>query len=290
MRMSEPRAAASAVGADTRGKVPKTPGRLERSPLSPRLKLIVSASKKTADWVINLKEAQATSVTHVANLWDSAEEFSQALAHCANDVSDESAWLWGVCNNECERQAQGKTSLLQAPVPPKPAQDPLKRKRCEVELPATSIETAKGSLVISGASSDDRQAGHVVRLVSELWKFFLAPGSAGCLWEQFAALSPELQEEHARLTFEAWSELPLASLRGAVACIRRWRLWAARRRAPWKAPLPIHVALWLRSLKPGGPTAAHGVYYSLRWLERNLGFIVHTDSRPLPRHRPREPL
>lgn len=69
-----------------------------------------------------------------------------------------------------------------------------------------------------------------------------------------------------------------SALQGALRLVRRWRRHCEDCKIePW-TPSSIHVALWLRSLKERGPTAPHGAYAALQWLEKKLGINFHSSS------------
>lgn len=69
-----------------------------------------------------------------------------------------------------------------------------------------------------------------------------------------------------------------STLQGALRLVRRWRRHCEECKIePW-TPSGIHVALWLSSLKERGPTAPHGAFTTLQWLEKKLGINFHTSS------------
>ena len=67
-----------------------------------------------------------------------------------------------------------------------------------------------------------------------------------------------------------------STLRGAISTWKRWLKWAARSEVD-EPPLAIHVALFLRE-EARGPTGGRGLWTSLRFLEINLGFVLHCCS------------
>jgi len=75
-----------------------------------------------------------------------------------------------------------------------------------------------------------------------------------------------------------FAEMPLSTLRGACGVLRRRRAWAVSAEASWASPSAMHVALWLRSLRVRGPTAAHGALAYLVWLEQRLGLRTSSSS------------
>ena len=130
----------------------------------------------------------------------------------------------------------------------------------------------------SGAAVDEKENAAMRAKATILWDAFVDIGAAGKHYEDFAALNPASKAGFKAMLLAGFAEMPLATLRGACCALRRWREWAAQAEADWWAPSAVHVALWLRSLRPRGPTAAHGALANLAWLEARIGLRASTDT------------
>ena len=118
-----------------------------------------------------------------------------------------------------------------------------------------------------------RERKVVEAAASELWALFLEAGSHGSQWPDYTSLAESDKEQFAAMFFDDMCLVAPPTLQAALRLMRRWRRHCADSNIePWK-PSSVHVALWLRSLKERGPTAPHGAYATLRWVEKKLGDV-----------------
>ena len=135
---------------------------------------------------------------------------------------------------------------------------------------------------MAGAAVDAKEASKVEASVVFLWNLFLALGEAGAMHKDFVALSPASKVGFKDMVSAGFRECPLSMLRAACGVLRRWRAWATLAEDACASPSAILVALWLRSLRSRGPTAAHGTLATLVWLEDHIGLRAHSRA-PLVR-------
>ena len=128
-----------------------------------------------------------------------------------------------------------------------------------------------------GSAVDVREEAKLQSCIATLWAAFEAMGEAGNFWGDYMALSPATRPQFRAMTAETLRECPLSTLRGACGVLKRWQAWALEAEAPWTNPSAIVVALWLRSLRTRGPTAAHGALRTLAWLELRIGMRMSTS-------------
>ena len=265
--------------------VPFTPRRIERLPVTPRLSSVLSAASSESAWAIALPITRARSVSHIANMWDSADELHDLLEHHRPGLLEraEIFRVWESSEDQCSRQARvigpsatgfpdllpDKTSLKREP-PDSWSRDTVLRRKVS--------PIVQGSLVARGSAHDSKEASRILRLVTAMWALFLDVGSCGSLWEPYSSLRGELRDMHVSMIKESWCELPASTLTAALSVASRWKSWAMHRKLPWRSPLQAHVALWLRTLRPRGPTASQGAFRGLRWLETHVGLVFHTSS------------
>ena len=264
--------------------VPYTPSRLDRQDLTPRLRALATASRFTVDWAFAFAATRVRSVLHIANLWDTASDFAAALPTSATEgiPFNEASSFYNSCENEAARQAKGRC-IIHTPMP---ELAPDKSVSLEPEKDSWSKQTVSrkkpkplltGSILAAGAASDSREAARIISLVGSLWELFSAIGPCGSLWDSYASLHGDLKADQKGLMLETWAELPVSSLTAALGVVTRWKSWAVQRKIPWRSPKASHVALWLRSLRVRGPTAAHGAFATMRWVEQHVGLKAHTS-------------
>ena len=228
---------------------------------------------------------------YVSNIWDSASEFASAIPPYIVELLgvDEIDRMYRACDDECDRVAHRGVPIAKVnddivpAQPPDPSASSLRLPQSDgwskgVVMRANRNATVDGSIEASGAARDSREALRISVLVCALWALFVDIGSDGLFWNSYASMHSDLRSEHECLCRETWSELPASTLSNALSAMTRWKSWAVQRRIPWRLPLPTHVALWLRSLRDRGPTAPHGAFAMLRWVEKHLGFSAHTDA------------
>ena len=141
-----------------------------------------------------------------------------------------------------------------------------------------TASAAAAASSITGAAVDVKEAAAVQARADILWQAFIAIGEHGALFANYAALNMTYSAHFHDMLLANFKEVPLSTLRGVCSALRRWRDWAEQAEASWTAPTAILVALWLRSLRPRGPTAAHGALANLSWLEDRIGLRVWSSS------------
>ena len=67
------------------------------------------------------------------------------------------------------------------------------------------------------------------------------------------------------------SRLGLGRLSALIAAYRRWKRYAIEAGVEVNKPLPIQVALFLKKVSQGGPTAASSQYQAMLWWQRCMG-------------------
>ena len=256
--------------------VPETPRRVDRLPLTPRLDYLTRASPVTSSWAIAWRRVRTRSVLHVAGIFDTALQLRASIPASVMDTltEHEVGRMYALCDSECDRQAS--SSVTRRNPMPQLLPDPLTKPKPTWERSSVSRKIVpaqlQGSLLQRGAAADAK----VAALVISMWALFVDLGSSGTLWDSYASLHGDLRTHHESMTKESWSDIPKSSLRGTLSILSRWKSWAVQRRVPWRSPQPTHIALWLRTLRSRGPTAARGAFNSLRWAETHLGFRAHT--------------
>ena len=113
-------------------------------------------------------------------------------------------------------------------------------------------------------------------VVHTLWGFFLDHAGKGTLWDDFKILTVPQEASFREMFHEKLLAFAPSTLRGAISTWKRWLKWAARSEVD-EPLLAIHVALFLRE-EARGPTGGRGLWTSLRFLEINLGFVLHCCS------------
>ena len=67
------------------------------------------------------------------------------------------------------------------------------------------------------------------------------------------------------------SRLGLGRLSALIAAYRRWKRYAIEAGVEVNKPLPIQVALFLKKVSQGGPTAASSQYQAMLWWQKSMG-------------------
>ena len=67
------------------------------------------------------------------------------------------------------------------------------------------------------------------------------------------------------------SRLGLGRLSALIAAYRRWKRYAIEAGVEVNKPLPIQVALFLKKVRQGGPTAASSQYQAMLWWQKSMG-------------------
>lgn len=114
------------------------------------------------------------------------------------------------------------------------------------------------------------------RLVHTLWSFFFDHADKGTLWDDFKVLTVPQQASFREMFHEKLRAFAPSTLRGAIGAWKRWLRWAAKSEVD-EPLLAFHMALFLRE-EARGPTGGRGLWTSLRFLEINLGFVLHCCS------------
>ena len=259
---------------------------------SPRLQRLYQSLSTNAQ--AHITKIGITSVLET-NAWDSVEEFVPSTSFTAGLVAElHDFWLasQGACAMAARRAvldfaaapqqqrvehvdlylhaaAQNSSSTSCAPAPLQ-SFSTTKRRR----LKAASVSETELHL----QSLQLRERKVVEAAASELWALFLEVGAHGSQWSDYVALTPSDKEQFAAMFFDDMCLVALPTLQAALRLMRRWRRHCAESNIePWK-PSSIHVAIWLRSLQERGPTAPHGAYATLKWVEKKLGFDFHSSS------------
>eukprot|EP00973_Karenia_brevis_P062317 8666821-Karenia_brevis.AAC.1 len=81
------------------------------------------------------------------------------------------------------------------------------------------------------------------------------------------------------MSLREWADLPLASLRKYLAAFQKWRVWCTDRGCEYVNTDPVHIALYLYSLRVRGGTVPHSVYWSLKWLSDNMGMTLDLQNK-----------
>ena len=258
---------------------------------SPRLQCLYHSLSANAQAYI--ATAGITSVLET-NAWDSAEEFAPSISLAAGLVAElHDFWLaaQGACAAAVRRAVldfaadppQQRVEYVDPCLHPATQtyvipscgallQSPslIKRRRLTA-APANEAELHLQSLQL-------RERKVVEAAVSELWALFLEVGARSSQWSDYVVLSPSDKEQFANMFFDDMCLVALPTLQAALRLMQRWRRHCAESNIePWQ-PSSIHVAIWLRSLKERGPTAPHGAYATLKWVEKKLGLDFHTSS------------
>ena len=72
------------------------------------------------------------------------------------------------------------------------------------------------------------------------------------------------------------SRLSLERIGSLLAAVRRWHRWAVEKGVPPRAPTPLELSEFYRSVATGGPTAAASLFQAMKWFEVNYGAPFHS--------------
>ena len=97
------------------------------------------------------------------------------------------------------------------------------------------------------------------------------------MWEELIILPAELQAEFKELTIARLAGFAVTTVISAATVWSRWCGWAESKHRS-HVPSSVLVAMWLRHLRQGLPTAAHAAWTSLRFLETHSGLPFCTRS------------
>ena len=141
----------------------------------------------------------------------------------------------------------------------------------ECESPPTKRRKVKAAAEPSRHATEAQRELQRTK-AEQLWAMLLNWGDRGTGWTTYMGLSKELREE-CRIAFfgSMVEEVPYATIAASVRAYRRWKGWCGRNRHSEKEPAALVVTLFLRSLRARGPTAPHGVYTGLRFLQTHIG-------------------
>ena len=110
-----------------------------------------------------------------------------------------------------------------------------------------------------------------------MYGLFLQAGQRGSRWMEVMDESEE--QERRKIFLSKFGKFTdPATLGSKTAAWRRWKEWSDEQGIDAYNPRELKVAEYIRSRSKGGPTAAHGVYQSLLWLETYVGIRLHTES------------
>ena len=142
------------------------------------------------------------------------------------------------------------------------------------KLAASSLSEAQ----LHSNSLHERDRAVAEAASSELWALFLEVASSGFHWHEYSLPSGDTKEQFAAMFFDDMCTIVVTTLQAAIRLARHWRARCQDSNiSPW-TPSCIQVALWLRSLRERGPTAPHGAYSSLKWLENKIGINFHASN------------
>ena len=281
---SAPRAAAPRGGPAGSAQAPTPPGRIFSPRLGGMLRNAGAAGRPAAGLLL---ASDCLSCVDLANRWSSAAEARAALElpghlYC-NCLSVGDLWLAAeACMKRAARGGFAPPVPLPLPAPvamsprpctPVPSQGLVGNTRAGRKAARAAAATAGAQ----GSAVDVREEAKLQSCIATLWAAFEAMGEAGNFWGDYMALSPATRPQFRAMTAETLRECPLSTLRGACGVLKRWQAWALEAEAPWTNPSAIVVALWLRSLRTRGPTAAHGALRTLAWLELRIGMRMSTS-------------
>eukprot|EP00435_Cladocopium_sp_Y103_P072039 s1255_g39.t1 len=252
---------------------------------SPRLQCLYQSLSNDAQTCIT--NIGITSVLET-NAWDTAAEF--APDHLQDALQTELRQFWraaqGACAvavkqavrefsvpskklDECRMEPKIQTLSGRASVPVCNAVLQVKRRKLQ-PMPADEAQQHLQGLQL-------REKRVVEDAASALWSLFLDIGACGRLWSEYVVLTPSDQQQFANMFFDEMCLVAPTTLQAALRLMRRWRRHCEECEVePWKSS-SIHVAIWLRSLRERGPTAPHGAFSTLKWLEKKLGVDFHTS-------------
>ena len=71
------------------------------------------------------------------------------------------------------------------------------------------------------------------------------------------------------------ARLSLERIGSLLAAVRRWHRWAVEHGVTPRAPTPLELSEFYRSVASGGPTAASSLFQALKWFESNYGVPFH---------------
>ena len=71
------------------------------------------------------------------------------------------------------------------------------------------------------------------------------------------------------------ARLSLERIGSLLAAVRRWHRWAVEHGVTPRAPTPMELSEFYRSVASGGPTAAASLFQALKWFESNYGVPFH---------------
>ena len=81
------------------------------------------------------------------------------------------------------------------------------------------------------------------------------------------------------------TRLSLERIGSLLAAVKRWHRWAVEKGVSPKAPTPLELSEFYRSVSSGGPTAAASLYQAMKWFEMNYGVAFHSSHYLIKPHR-----
>ena len=81
------------------------------------------------------------------------------------------------------------------------------------------------------------------------------------------------------------SRLSLERIGSLLAAVRRWHRWAVEKGVSPRAPTPLELSEFYRSVATGGPTAAASLFQAMKWFEVNYGVPFHSAHYLIQPHK-----